>query len=696
MIIVQNHNPFNPSAIPHPIPSLTCHSQTLSINPILLIPNNHMKFALRWFARRSSTPFLKPPQSSFQDPSTELPDPESIESVKPSTTPSTPPIPDASSPSSPSSPSPSDPLSRSPAEPEPDPDPLVPDKIWMASRNVIITTLPTKLLQSAKSLFSSYPSTTIRTWGHQTVQSYVKISGTEKPTDIRKVQPFATSLAAIDEESKIPQNRGFYKLPNQPLAEVKIPKSQDISEEDKKFPYQKEHAVGYAYKKMPNTYAAIYRILHEIKHRMPDFNPSNCLDYGAGTGAASWAACELFDGLQVTAVEPSKEMRTVGKKLSFKQPDIKWAESLANLPSIAGKDGLFDLVICGYVLNEVENPVTRNLIVDALWQRTGGVMVFVEPGTPKGFRLIYSVRQWTLKTMTRDEANIVAPCPHDGECPLAAHPKSWCHFSQFTPKYPKSVISRAKGEFNFENEKFSYIAVVRGQSPRYMEASESLNLAQESFLWPRFVRPAIRRTKHIVFDLCRVNKLERLVLSKGKANKDVYKFLRKCAWGDLWPFKEGELINEEKRKEKFKNYRLKRKLKKREKKLSEKGESEGTDIEVEKEKIKEKRMKKDKKEKIDEDENENNGKDKQKGSKRKSGMDKIKKTVSTLNKTETETEIENSKFKGFSRVDDYSAKMKSRSKSVENVDNDDLSETKEKIQSGGRKRKGKPDLNKTK
>ena len=107
-------------------------------------------------------------------------------------------------------------------------------------------------------------------------------------------------------------------------------------------------------------------------------------------------------------------------------------------------------------------------------------------------------------------------------------------------------------------------------------------------------------------------------------------------------------------------------------------------------------MKKDKKEKIDEDENENNGKDKQKGSKRKSGMDKIKKTVSTLNKTETETEIENSKFKGFSRVDDYSAKMKSRSKSVENVDNDDLSETKEKIQSGGRKRKGKPDLNKTK
>ena len=525
------------------------------------------------------------------------------------------------------------------------------------------------------------------------MQSYVKISATEKPTDIRKVQPFATSLAAVDEEARLPQNRGFYKLPNEPLAEVKVPKNQSISEEDKKFPYQKEHAVGYAYKKMPNTYAAIYRILHEIKHRMPDFNPSSCLDYGAGTGAASWAACELFSGLQATAVEPSKEMRTVGKKLSYKQPNIKWAESLANLPSIAGDGGLFDLVICGYVLNEVENPVTRNLIVDALWQRTGGVMVFVEPGTPKGFRLIYSVRQWTLKTMTRDEANIVAPCPHDGECPLAAHPKSWCHFSQFTAKYPKTVISRAKGEFNFENEKFSYIAVVRGKSPRYIEASESLNLAQESFLWPRFVRPAIRRTKHIVFDLCRVNKLERLVLSKGKTNKDVYKFLRNCAWGDLWPFKEGELINEEKRKEKFKKYRLKRKLKNREKKLSEKGESEGTDIEVEKEKTKEKRMKKDKNEKIDEGDNETNYKDKEKRFKGTPGMGKLKRAASSKNKTEAV----NGQNKAINQVDDYSNKIKSnRSKSLENMGNDDLSQTEPSIQSGGRKRKGKPDLNKIK
>lgn len=415
------------------------------------------------------------------------------------------------------------------------------DERWMASRHTFIGNMPKAWLIGAKSIFSGHSSTSIRDWGYKIAQSYVEMNGLERPQDITKFQPFTTTLGLLNKASESSHSRGFYKLPSENSEKIfELEKIKDLQAKENEFKlkYQYEHAVGYLYKRMPNTYASAYRILHEIKHRLPDLDPKTCLDYGAGTGACSWAATELFPDLSSFAIEPSKEMRTLGKKVSAKMPKISWGDSMASLPSIAETEGIYDIVICGYVLSEVENPVTRNLIVDALWQRTRKVMIFIEPGTPKGSRLIYSIREWVLKTMTRAESNIVAPCPHEGECPLASHKNSWCHFSQFTCKYPKDVITRVKGEKNFENEKFSYIVVKRGIVPRYYSKDQELNLAEKSFLWPRLVRPTIRRQGHIVYDVCRKDKLERLVLSKSAVEKDVYRFLRKAHWGDLWPFED--------------------------------------------------------------------------------------------------------------------------------------------------------------
>lgn len=414
-------------------------------------------------------------------------------------------------------------------------------KEWMAKRHVSINSLPKRLLVGAKSVFNHFPSKQVREWGYKIAQSYIEMNGIEKPSNITKVQPFATSIAMLDKKIESSHKRGYFKIPSEhSLASLesydKPQKSEKLTEV--KLQYQKEHAIGYAYKRMPSTFSSIFRIINEVKYRLPDFAPQSCLDFGAGTGAAAWAALECYPSLKsVVAVEPSKEMRTVGKKLAAKEPKIKWADSLATLPSVVEPEGLFDVVVCGYVLSEVDNAVTRNLIVDALWQRTKKIMIFVEPGTPKGSRLVYSVREWALRTMTREESSIVAPCPHDGNCPLAAHPKSWCHFSQFTAKYPKDVFPRVPKEVHSENEKFSYVVVHRGVAPRYYAKSE-LDVAEESFLWPRLVRPTIRRTKHVIADVCRVDKLERFVLSKGKTEKGIYRFLRKAHWGDLWPYRE--------------------------------------------------------------------------------------------------------------------------------------------------------------
>ena len=78
------------------------------------------------------------------------------------------------------------------------------------------------------------------------------------------------------------------------------------------------------------------------------------------------------------------------------------------------------------------------MIIEMLWNRLNinGILIVIEPGSPKGFRFIHDLRTWVINK-TREEANIVGPCPHHLKCPLSE--KGWCHFSQIGLKFPKDV-----------------------------------------------------------------------------------------------------------------------------------------------------------------------------------------------------------------------------------------------------------------
>ena len=49
---------------------------------------------------------------------------------------------------------------------------------------------------------------------------------------------------------------------------------------------------AYAAARMPGCYAAVARVLDELRLRLPDFAPASMLDFGAGPGTAIWAARE--------------------------------------------------------------------------------------------------------------------------------------------------------------------------------------------------------------------------------------------------------------------------------------------------------------------------------------------------------------------------------------------------------------------
>jgi len=171
------------------------------------------------------------------------------------------------------------------------------------------------------------------------------------------------------------------------------------------------------------------------------------------------------------------------------------------------------------------------------------VLLVVEPGSPKGFRYINSLREWIL-SKSRSEANIIAPCSHHGICPMAKHPDLWCNFSQLTQKIPKSVFPKKPQERDIVNEKFSYLIIQKNTVTPNVELSsekEAVTPIEKSYFWPRLIRPVIRKHKHTIMDLCsplsgKTGVLERRIIAKSHGVQGGYRMAKKMKWGDLWYF----------------------------------------------------------------------------------------------------------------------------------------------------------------
>ncbi len=210
---------------------------------------------------------------------------------------------------------------------------------------------------------------------------------------------------------------------------------------------------AYAATRMPATWAAAYAALHAAAQRQPDWKPRSHLDIGAGPGTASWAATTIWPSLErLTLLERDIPMIKLGRDLAAQAQSTALRSATWTQVDLAGQwqAPRHDLVTLAYVLGEL--PQSKHAaLIERLWSVTGGMLVIVEPGTPRGFELLRAVRAQLIAA----GAQLVAPCPHALACPMANG--DWCHFSQ---RIERSKIHRAiKGaELGYEDEKFSYIA----------------------------------------------------------------------------------------------------------------------------------------------------------------------------------------------------------------------------------------------
>lgn len=257
----------------------------------------------------------------------------------------------------------------------------------------------------------------------------------------------------------------------------------------------------------------------------------------------------------------------------------------------------YDIIVAPHTLWALKEDYMRKTQVQNFWSLLnpdGGVLIIIEKGVPRGFELIAAARELLLRKRiaspnsttyenelqspseepitTKEDGMIIAPCTNHGKCPLylqsgrAKGRKDKCHFSQryLRPPFLQRILGASQR--NHEDIRFSYIAVQRGRDQRQTEnivqgeaaanaafagyggkeavTADSLedtaqgtgleSLQVNMLSLPRSIQPPLKRTGHIILDLCTpAGKIERWTVPKS-FGKQAYRDARKSQWGDLW------------------------------------------------------------------------------------------------------------------------------------------------------------------
>lgn len=249
---------------------------------------------------------------------------------------------------------------------------------------------------------------------------------------------------------------------------------------------------------------------------------------------------------------------------------------------------VFDLIVATNNLLPLRESHLRKKRLRELWSHlnpAGGVLIFIEKGTPLGFEAIARTRSALLASyisspesvlrpvggntglppddelIAKETGAIIAPCTTHAACPLFPKPhlgggsgrRDWCRFSQRyeRPPYMQRIIGLERA--NHADLQYSYVAVRRGSDYRRTPAvtphvdeftaadgatvTSPYSMAQLrrfAFTLPRTILTPIKRRGHVIIDVCTpAGAVERWTVPKS-FGRAAYRDARKSRWGDLW------------------------------------------------------------------------------------------------------------------------------------------------------------------
>ncbi|MFI6347126.1 small ribosomal subunit Rsm22 family protein [Streptomyces sp. NPDC050560] len=273
---------------------------------------------------------------------------------------------------------------------------------------------------------------------------------------------------------------------------------------------ERADVVAYAAYRMPATFEAARAALTAAAGHGPA--PDSQLDIGGGTGAAVWAAQAVHGGSRrVTVLDWAAPALDLGRELAAAHPALAGADFRAARIGPGLTPGPAGLVTVSYVLGEL-TEADRAAVVDTAAAAATGAVVVVEPGSREGHARVLAARDRLMAAGLR----IAAPCPHTAPCPLAGG-ADWCHLSARVAR--SSLHRRVKaGSLPYEDEKFSYVAAVRGE-PGPAPA--------------RVIRRPRQRKGQVLLDVCKADgTVAAETVTKRQGER--YRRARDTAWGDPW------------------------------------------------------------------------------------------------------------------------------------------------------------------
>ncbi|EIN14400.1 Rsm22-domain-containing protein [Punctularia strigosozonata HHB-11173 SS5] len=253
---------------------------------------------------------------------------------------------------------------------------------------------------------------------------------------------------------------------------------------------------------LPAHYSAILSVFDHLKDRLgPEWAPSQLIDWYAGTGSGLWAALHAFqrsgaDSSHGTiaestissylAIEKREGLAAIGKRLltysdtgalvalwrRMFQEDDKLSRAEAQ-----GRDVI---ALSAFAISALKTPLEKKQLVKEMWQSGADVIVLIDHDTKAGFESIAEAREVLLKLGRKEledpdteswptrGSHVVAPCPHDGACPLytAGSSNLICGFSQRMQR-PEFVRKTKHSGTGHEDVGYSYVVVRRGVRPGF-------------------------------------------------------------------------------------------------------------------------------------------------------------------------------------------------------------------------------------
>ena len=234
--------------------------------------------------------------------------------------------------------------------------------------------------------------------------------------------------------------------------------------------------------RLPATYAAVARVLAEVRLTRPDFAPDSLLDAGSGPGTASWAAAAAWPAFAaITMFDAHAGFLALAGRLAMAGAHPAMTQARLVKVDILTLNGAHraSLVAASYALAEI-SPNLLDAAVDRL---------LLAAAVP------------------------VAPCPHTADCPMTG--ADWCHFAVRLPR-SRAHMHAKQAQVPFEDEPFAYLALTR---------SGAATGGARILAPPRLAKPGI------TFKLCTEDGLEQRHIARRDGAP--YKQARKRQWGGL-------------------------------------------------------------------------------------------------------------------------------------------------------------------